>query len=69
MSSSISNSNSFLWTNLGLITTVVVGFLVASEILVRTSVVPNHNDYKYAELFRNSPARNAIFGDSHAAYR
>lgn len=65
---SISSSKTFVVAFAAVVGTMLVGFGVASEWLVRTHVIPSHNEYRYAALFQKSSASNAIFGDSHAAY-
>lgn len=46
----------------------VVGFAVVTEALIRIYVVPHHNFYAYARLFRTATADIALFGDSQIAY-
>lgn len=53
---------------LGLAAFGSLAFLGASEVLVRSKVVPYHPFYKYLEVFKTSENPNAIFGDSHFAY-
>lgn len=57
-----------MWTFLGVVGLVAAAFVASSEAMIRTKVVPAHNDYKYRQLFLSATSPNAIFGDSHAAY-
>ena len=52
----------------GIALVVSVLFLVATESLIRSKIVPYHPFYRSLELFKNAQSPNAIFGDSHFAY-
>jgi hypothetical protein len=67
MSLFTSSSRAFLWSFLILVLGAGFTFAAATEWLIREKIVPYHSYYKYRDLFRDSRAVNAIFGDSHAA--
>ena len=67
MSSSTFSSKRWLQIFFALVIMASVGFLVASEWLVRTLVVPQDNFEWIAARLRNSQQASAAFGDSHVA--
>ena len=67
MSSSTFSSKRWLGIFFALVAVVSVGFLGASEWLVRTKVVPQDNFEWIAARLRNSQQAKAAFGDSHVA--
>lgn len=68
MNSSTSSSKRFVTAFLCTALILACGLAGTTEWIIRTKVVPHHNDYAYAELFRQRPSPNAMFGDSHIAY-
>ena len=68
MSSSTTSSRKFLAFFAAALLLISGGFVLGSEMIVRTRVIPNHYFHKYLDLFRDTPSGNAVFGDSHAAY-
>lgn len=67
MSSSTSNFKRWVIIWLATLASTFGLFVVASEVLIRTKVAPNDLFYRHLEFYRKSTARNAVFGDSHAA--
>ncbi len=47
---------------------LTLAFVGATEWLIRTRVIPNHNFYKYLSLFQTTAETSAIFGDSEVSY-
>jgi hypothetical protein len=64
MHSSISNFKPFVAAFMLCFAVLGVGGFIATEVLIRTHVVANHNKYAYLELFRRTNTDGASFGDS-----
>jgi len=67
VSSSTFSSKRWLQIFFALVGTVAIGFIVASEWMVRAYVLPQDNFELIAERLRISSEPNAAFGDSHVA--
>jgi hypothetical protein len=73
MNSSTSNFDrpaifkSYLAVYWSLLIVLIIVFVVASEILIRTKVAPNINIEEHAAYLRTSERNSAAFGDSHVA--
>jgi hypothetical protein len=67
VSSSTFSSKRWLQIFFLLVGTVVIGFVIASEWMVRAYVLPQDNFEWIAKRLRNSTQPNAAFGDSHVA--
>jgi hypothetical protein len=67
VNSSTSSSKRWLQIFFAIIGPVCVGYLVASEWLIRTEVLPRDSFEWISARLRNSTQSNAAFGDSHVA--
>jgi len=64
MPSSTSSFKAFLLAFAATVTALSLCFVVATEWIITTKVIPAHNFTRYLALFQSSTASDAIFGDS-----
>lgn len=67
MISSISNFSRYSITVALSVALLSISFLAATELLLRTKVVPNDHFAAHLSLFVSGTSKNVVFGDSHVA--